>query len=296
LDDEFFYHEETLIQKTAIKSYGVICLFIKNNALAGISILFTFISFLFLTSCNNKSSSVFVITETPFLPESTQTLKTNNETTTPIPTFSANIPSIPPEFNSLKIDGITTTAEFDAGLNTWIWKDKKGAIRRVLDPLTQHLLARTTVVDDRLTYDIDYAFRWEVNLVNYDNYSSHAPFGSAYIKLLKSKYPAIFADADENTGIVFRIIQSSPNDLPAAAQINAVLDKGNDQERFFLKPAYIAATDEYILTLFLKTDFLTRKGAINTYTDELLNYCVSNTYPDNPSGSWGIEVYKHAIK
>lgn len=278
------------------KSYRKIRLFIKNNSFASISIILTLISFLCVSSCNDKSSIVSAKIEPSIQIESTPTIIAYDETISPAPTFAPNIPSIPPEFATLKIDGIKTTAEFDAGLNTWIWKDKKGTIRRVLDPLTQHLLARTTVVDDRLTYEIDYAFRWEVNLVNYENYSTHAPFGRAYIKLLKSKFPAIFSDADENTGIVFRIIQSSLNDLPATAQINSLLDKVNDHERLFLKPVYSAATDEYILNLILQTDYRTHKGSINTYTDEMLNYCTNNSYPDNPSGSWGIEVYKHTIK
>jgi hypothetical protein len=181
-------------------------------------------------------------------------------------------------------------------LNTWIWRDKKDNIRRLLDPLTRHLLARTSVADDRLTYDIDYVFRWEVNLVNYDFYTAHAPFGTAYIKLLKSKYPAVFSEADEKTGIVFRILQASSSEVPISSQITTLLDGGTETERFFIKPVYLPSTNEYVLTMGLKIDFLTRKGAINSYTEEMLNHCASSMYPSNPSGSWGIEVYKHTIK
>ncbi len=216
---------------------------------------------------------------------------------TPIfPTFTPSPPPLPINFVGLKIDGRQSSAEYYQELNTWLWKDKKGIIRRVLDPLSGHLLARTSIGNDRLTYEIDYAFKWEVNLVNYQYYPTHAPLGTAYINLLKLKHPDVFSQANGQTGIIFRILQNEIDELPSSIQPVSFLDEGTENERFFLKPAYLPASNEYLFVMGLKTDFLTRKGAINTYTEEMLNYCISPMKPEMPSGSWGIEVYKHSIK
>jgi hypothetical protein len=200
------------------------------------------------------------------------------------------------ELAELKIDGRISEAEFDSVKSTWIWRDKKGIIRRVLDPLSGHVLACTSIGNDRLTYEIDYQFKWEVNLVNYQYYPTHAPFGTAHINLLKLKHPEVFTQANEKTGIIFRIIQTELNELQSPIKPVTILDESTEEERFFLSPAYLPASNEYLFVMGLKTDYLTRKGAINTYTEEMLNYCISSIEQGNFSGSWGIEVYKHAIK
>lgn len=216
---------------------------------------------------------------------------------TPIfPTYTPSPPSLPSKFLGLKIDGQQSTAEYYPELNAWIWKDKKGVFRRLFDPLSGHVLVRTSIGNDRLTYEIDYAFKWEVNLVNYLYYPTHAPLGSAYINLLKLKHPEIFSRANDQTGIIFRILQTGVDELSSSTQPVTLLDEGTERERFFLKPAYLPASNEYLFVMGLKADFLTRKGAINTYTEEMLSYCITPNEQINPSGSWGIEVYKHAIK
>ncbi len=216
---------------------------------------------------------------------------------TPIfPTHTPSPPSLPNNMLGLKIDGQQSIAEYYPELNVWIWKDKKGVFRRLFDPLSGHVLVRTSIGNDRLTYEIDYAFKWEVNLVNYQYYPTHAPLGTAYINLLKLKHPEVFSQANGQTGIIFRILQIGVDELPSSTQPVTLLDEGTEKERFFLKPTYLPASNEYLFVMGLKTDFLTRKGAINTYTEELLSYCISPNEQGNPSGSWGIEVYKHAIK
>lgn len=247
-------------------------------------------------SCQNIRESTLSLpnkalplAETPFQPLSTATsIPTTIFSPTPIP--------LPEEVARQKIDGIETSPEYDAGLNNWVWRDKKGIIRRVLDSLSSHVLARTSNGNERLTYEIDYKFKWEVNLVNYQYYPTHAPFGTAYINLLKLKHPELFAQAHDQTGIIFRILQTELSELPSFIHPTTVLDEGTEKERFFLSPTYLPASNEYLFVMGLKTDFLTRKGAINTYTEEMLNYCISPINQGNPSGSWGIEVYKHAIK
>lgn len=194
------------------------------------------------------------------------------------------------------MDGRTSDAEFDPALSAWIWRDKKGGIRRVLDAQSGHLLARTIIDNDRLAYEIDLSFKWEVNLVNYQYYPTHAPLGTAYINLLKLKHPNVISQANDQTGIIFRILQTTGEDLPISTRPVTQLDAGTEKERFFLKPVYLPASNAYLFVMGLKTDFLTRKGAINTYTDEMLNYCISPSNLQSPTGSWGIEVYKHAIK
>jgi hypothetical protein len=235
-----------------------------------------------------KKTDIYEVT--PFQPNLQATATNDLVSTTP------DSPSLPVAYQDLKIDGYKTTVEFSPELNTWIWKDKKGNIRRLLDLFSGHLLARTYIPEDRLAYEIDYAFKWEVNLVNYDIYSTHAPFGSAYIKLLKNKYPEILSLASDQTGIVFRILQIKVNELPSNAQVITLLDAGTERERFFLKPIYLSSSNEYILSMGLANDFLTRKGAINTYTEEMLNYCFNAELSANSTGAWGIEVYKHTIK
>ena len=244
------------------------------------------IPFSTVTSSQKPSETKSEKTLTPFQPlPSTQTAIS---TSTPKP--------LPDAMAIIKIDGIKTNASYDAGLNSWIWRDKKGNIRRVLDPLSGHVLARTSIGNDRLVYEIDYEFKWEVNLVNYRYYPTHAPLGAAYINLLKLKHPEVFAQANGQTGIIFRILQTAIDELPSSTLPVTLLDEGNEKERFFLKPTYLPASNEYLFIMGLKTDFLTRKGAINTYSEEMLNYCITPNKQRNPSGSWGIEVYKHAIK
>jgi hypothetical protein len=249
------------------------------------------ILFLSLTSCYPVPAST---TATPIGPSSIAAVATPDPTITPVPTPTS--PSLPPELASIKIDGIKTDAEMDPRLITWVWRDKKNVVRRLLDPLTNHLLARTSVAFDRLTFDIDFAFKWEVNLVNYANYGAHAPFGSAYLQILKLKYPQSFPQADEKTGILFRIIQGGFEVIPDPAQVSYSAEPGTEKEMAFLRPVYNPVTNEYIFYFFLRTDYLTKKGAINTYTDWMLNYSLNSAYPQNPTGTWGIELYKHTIK
>jgi len=253
--------------------------------------LWILIFFSYLTSCYPVPISPSTI---PMIPTPSLASKIPQSTMTPIPV--PTIPSLPSDLDFLKIDGIKTNAEFDTHMNTWVWQNKNGEFRRLLDPLTNHLLARTSVAFDCLTFDIDLAFKWEVNLVNYANYGAHAPFGSAYIQLLKSKYPQPFSQADENSGIVFRIIQGALQDISDPSLVSYSTDIGTEKESSFLKPIFLPETNEYVFYLFLQTDYLTKKGALNTYTDWMLNYSLNPEYPENPSGSWGIELYKHPIK
>jgi hypothetical protein len=244
-----------------------------------------------LSGCSNVSTPM---ASTPIISALSTASEISVSTLTPIPT--ATIQPLPADLAELKIDGIKTTTEYDLSLETWVWRNKKGETRRLLDPLTNHIFARTSVAFDRLTYDIDLAFKWEVNLVNYANYGAHAPFGSGYIQLLKLKYPQSLTQADENTGIVFRIIQGSLQDIPDPFQVSYSAHIGSDEEMSFLKPVFSPKTNEYIFTLYMQTDLETRPGAINIYTDWMLNFCLTPEYPQNPSGSWGVAVYKHLIK
>lgn len=241
-----------------------------------------------ISNLQNRKSAI--PEETPFQPIAQDSTPKNQITATQV------IQALPGEYQSLKIDGVAAIAEYLRGRQAWVWKDKKGSIRRLLDPLSGHLLVRTQAVKDRLAYEIDYAFKWEVNLVNYDIYPTHAPFGLAYIKLLKNKYPVMFSQANDQTGIVFRIIKLQAGNLPNTNEIVTLMDAGNEKERYFLNPSYLAGSNEFVLTMGLSTDFLIRKGAINTYTEEMLNFCLSPLIPANRTGAWGIEVYKHTIK
>lgn len=273
---------------------------IKHSHLANVFrneiLLFLFLSFS-ICSCHpfqkepiTQGQDVGTHEITPFLPKAQSTA-----TNVPL-NLTTVIPQLPEVLRELKIDGQKVTAEFSPQLNTWIWKDKKGSIRRLLDPLSGHLLVRTAIPKDHLAFEIDYAFKWEVNLVNYDIYPTHAPFGSAYIKLLKNKYPEILSQTNDHTGIVFRILLLKANELPKNTPMVTLLDVGTQRERFFLPPFYLSGSNEYVFSMGLTTDFLNRKGAINTYTEEMLNYCLSPVPVENPSGVWGIEVYKHTIK
>lgn len=254
--------------------------------------------FILITSCQTAKYQSTPISPTadfqpptPFLPAVTYTPTIAEH---PQPQLSPS--PLADNLKELKIDGRISIAEFDPIMSSWVWRDKKGAIRRILDPLSGHILARTSIANDMLTYDIDYLFKWEVNLVNYQYYPTHAPLGTAYINLLKLKHPDMFAQTNNQTGIILRILQTGINELPSSIQPVTLLDKGTEKERFFLKPIYLFASNQFMFVMGLKTDFLTRKGAINTYTEEMLNYCIIPNEQINPSGSWGLEVYKHTIK
>lgn len=217
---------------------------------------------------------------------------TPSPTITPTPT----LPPLPEGINTQIIDGVKAEAQRDHQLHTWVWRNKAGDVRRLLDPFSQHILVKTSSLQDRLSYEVDLYFLWEVNLVNYLHYAPHAPFGTGYIQLLKAKYPHILSKGDENTGIVFRIMHGALTDITDKSSVTYFSDAGTSEERVFLAPVYNPDTNEYTFTMFISSDFLTRKAALNTYTDWMLNYCVSGEYPQNPSGAWGIQLYKHPIK
>ena len=243
--------------------------------------------------------AIHTVACTTALPSATLTPSTTSRPTiTPSPTIipTPTIPPLPIGVDVQKIDGIDIEPQRDTQLHTWVWRNKMGEVRRLLDPLSQLLLVRTSSPEDRLSYEIDLGFLWEVNLVNYINYAPHAPFGTGYIQLLKNKYPLNLPAGDDDTGIVFRILQGTLADITDKLSVTFFSDVGTPEERVFLAPLYNPKTDEYTFTMLISTDFLTQKGALNMYTDWMLNYCINSEYPQNPSGSWGIQLYKHPIK
>ncbi len=238
-----------------------------------------------IPSCSNVSLPA---TPTPFLanaPISTATL-------VPTPTF----PPLPDGVSTLKIDGVKTNPEIDLIRNTWVWRNKQGEIRRLLDPASQHILARTSSPLDCLVYEIDIGFGWEANLTNILYYGAHAPFGSSYLWLLSAKYPQLFPDLDKETSIVFRIMLGDSNYLSNRSQISYSGEVLKGTEATFLKPLFQTVANEYILTMILPAVRPSQRISINTYTDWMLNYCINSEYPQNPNGAWGIEIYKHPFK
>lgn len=217
---------------------------------------------------------------------------------TPSPTIipTPTLPRIPEGIEIQNIDGVDAEPQRDHNLHTWVWHNKAGDVRRLLDPLSQHILVKTISPQDRLSYEIDLYFLWEVNLVNYIHYAPHSPFGTGYVQLLKTKYPHILSEGDDTTGIIFRILHGTLADITDKSSVTYYSDIGTPEERVFLAPVYNPDTNEYTFTMLISSDFLTRKGALNTYTDWMLNYCVVGEYPQNPSGAWGIQLYKHPIK
>ena len=241
-----------------------------------------------LTSCSKTSLSLVTATPSAI----SQPTITPSPTAIPTPT----IPLLPKGVDMQNIDGVDTEPQRDNLLHTWVWRNKLGEVRRLLDPLRRHLLVKTSSPEDRLSYEIDLDFLWEANLVNYINYAPHAPFGTGYIQLLKTKYPHDLPDGNGTTGIVFRILQGNLAVMSDKLSVTFFSDVGTPEERVFLAPTYNPDTNEYTFAMLISTDFLTKKGALNTYTDWMLNYCINSEYPQNPSGSWGIQLYEHPIK
>jgi len=241
-----------------------------------------------LVSCTKQANSYVSQTPSSFTEPTIKPTRTTPPTATVLP--------LPQEIRLQIIDGVHTEAKFHQDLGTWVWQNKLGEIRRLMDPLSGHLLVKTTSMEDRLSYEIDLNFLWEVNLVNYIHYAPHAPFGSSYIQLLKNKYPDQLQDGNDETGIVFRILQGNLAEFKNKSKVIYSSDGGTPEEKFFLSPTYNPDTNEYTFTMIISTDFLTKKGALNTYTEWMLNYCTTGEYPPNPSGAWGIQLYKHPIK
>jgi len=196
----------------------------------------------------------------------------------------------------LKIDEVKTNPEIDPNRNTWVWRNRQGEIRRLLDPHSQHILARTSAPLDFLIYEIDLELGWEANLTNILHYGAHAPFGSSYLRLLSAKYPQLFPDLDKETSIVFRIMLGDTIYSSNQNQISHAGEALKGIQAIFLKPIFQVEANEYVFTMILPSVRPAQRISINTYTDWMLNYCINSTYPQNPSGAWGIEIYKHPIR
>lgn len=242
---------------------------------------------IYLTSYACIPSANTFITPSPLIPTNTPT---------PFLTPTLTPPPLPEEMEILKIDGIDTQAEFHPWHHTWVWYNKDGEIRRLVDPRSGHLLARTTSPLDHLSYEIDLTLGWEVNLVNYLFYKQHPPFGLGYIQLLSAKYPRLFTEANEQTGIVFRIILENNFYSLDEKLISYQGETIAGFNAIFLLPHFLPSLNEYVLTMIISEDFLTKQGALRTYTDLMLNYCTNSEYPLNPSGFWGYEIYQRKIK
>ena len=256
----------------------------KRRALPTFLILFflAFISFA-CTPLTIKSIPTSDVTPT----------STISPTSTMIPT--PTIRPLPAGVGVLTIDGVKTSPVMDDSLHTWVWRNKKGEIRRLLDTLTGHILARSAVVIDHLTYDIDLSFNWEANLVNIIHADPHSPYGAGYIQLLQLKYPQVFPDANSTTGILFRLLQGTAEEISDKSTILFTSDEGTKKESVYLKPSYDPNSNEYTLTLLLATDYYSQRKAVQYYTRLMLNYGVIGTMPPNPTGPWGVEIYEHLL-
>ena len=240
-----------------------------------------------LTNYACTPSTITIITPSPLTPTNTPT---SRSTPTPTP------PPLPEGMEILQIDGIDSQAEYHPWHHTWVWFNKDGEIRRLVDPLIGHLLARTTSPQDHLSYEIDLALGWEVNLVNYLLYEGHPPYGVGYIQLLSTKYPWLFTEANEQTGIVFRIILENDSHSLDERLISYQGETKAGFNAIFLLPHFLPGLNQYVLTMIISEDFLTKQGALRTYTDLMLNYCTNPEYPLNPNGFWGFEIFKRKIK
>jgi hypothetical protein len=199
------------------------------------------------------------------------------------------LPSLPEGVSNLTVYNYETGKDevlsptFDESMDTYVWKNEKGEVRRFLDKETGRVFSQTESVKNQIIYQIDTGFGYEADLTGLftppDRYNS---LGYQYLSMMWYKYPNSIKGLNENTKLVLKINHGKYDDVIDKTKISSVKDLGNEgTEMIFFWPVYDEKKNVLSLETFLRFDFFVGKDAIRVYTAYMLNYCPTSNVPFN---------------
>jgi hypothetical protein len=194
----------------------------------------------------------------------------------------------------------TLSPTFDEEMDTYVWKNQKGEIRRFLDKETGHIFAQTESARDNLIYQIDTEFGWEADLTQFAKKNKkYSPAALSYLYMLQNSYPDVITVFGENTKLTFKIVHGSYDDVVDKSKISSIKDREepNLQMSFFW-PIYNARYDGYLFATYLNYDHIKVNDAIRGYTQDMLNGCLTSNFSSSslPIGVLDLPIPKKIIK
>jgi len=202
-------------------------------------------------------------------------------------------------YTTRKTETIHPTINKD--LNTWVWKNSTGEVRRFIDPETGHVFSQTESVNQQIVYQVDKDFGWEADLTNINkNPDSFAKLGLQYLADMHNFYPDAFPTGNGQTRLILKIVHGGYDDIADKSKISFSYENSvNGVTSFYLFPAYDKKNNAYVLTAFY---IFTPPSFVNQFTllsltYELLNRCpTSNPPKHHPIGIVNFKIPKKLIQ
>ena len=198
----------------------------------------------------------------------------------------------------------TLSPIFDKDMNTWVWKNSIGEIRRFLDPETGHVFSQTASVgqhnqpkNQRIIYQVDTDFGWEADLANIDKLP-RGVVGLQYLVDIHDHFPEIINFANPQTTITFKII-SGHDDIADKNRISfSYKNSAIDTTIFYLFPVYDKKNNTYVLTeLFSAPPSIINQFTLLSITADMLNRCPTSSPPEKfPIGAVDVIIPKKPIQ
>jgi len=212
---------------------------------------------------------------------------TPEPTLTPLPAPTETLPAMPENVHDLTVYNYETKKDeiinptFDKDMNTWVWKNTSGEIRRFLDLETGHVFAQTESVKQQIIYHVDLGFGWEADLTNIDKIPDNFnKTGLQYIWEMGNNYPDKVNLSNYDMRLILKIVHGSYNEITDKSKVSFSLNNGTIMGENFFWPIYDQKNNTYILKEYLATDWVLVKDPIRAYTQGLLNWCPTVNPPE----------------
>ena len=236
------------------------------------------------------------------------------KTPTPLPTPTETPPAMPANVHDLTVYNYETKKDevisptFDRDINTWVWKNGKGEVRRFFDLETGHIFAQTASVgqynqpaNQHIIYQVDTDFGWEADLTNIDKLPKGTSIGLQYLWDIGDHYPNLLGLDNYDVKLILKIVHGGYDDIADKSRISQTSMKGDKRyEQPFLWPVHDKKNNTYVLTTYMVSEYTKNDhDEIIELTEFLLNYCpTSNFVPYNKTviRAGGIGIPKKPIQ
>ncbi len=202
------------------------------------------------------------------------------------------LPSLPEGVSDLTVYNYETGKDevlsptFDESMDTYVWKNEKGEVRRFLDKETGRVFSQTESVKNQIIYQIDTGFGWEADLTETDaSYDDkYASAGTAYLRMVDETYPGVLTGFDENTKVIFKIGQDDFDNIAKRDGISQTGSINNNKVNrlAFFWPVHDKNHNSYTLKVEVEKnkDFLTKNPhELVFYTQYMVNFCLTSGPP-----------------